>query len=95
MGGTKPVIEQDQTLMRRLSCSFLSAKLRRVISLRSAISNVARWSSLYQMLKRYIAPKPHISDVDDNNLDDLLLPTNEEKKTGCSHCCLVSESSAR
>ncbi len=51
------IIEKVRAVMKKLSYPILAAELRKHTHLRAKCSNVTRWSSTSQMLKRYIQIK--------------------------------------
>ena len=47
------IISKVQSIMRKLSYQIPAANLRQFTHLRAVLNNETRWSSTYQMLKRY------------------------------------------
>ncbi len=63
--------------MRKLRYPIAAAKLRQHTHLRAKIHNVTRWSCTLAMLDRYNAIKEFISELDIEEVTDLI-PTARE-----------------
>lgn len=83
----REVIAEDEdavkcvhSLMVKLRTPLLRAKLYEHTHLRAKLSNDTRWTSIYEMLRRHVALREHVSKLDDIDLDDLLLPASSERR---------------
>lgn len=68
-----PEVGHVRELMRKLSYQIPAARLRRLTHLKAKIDNDTRWSSTYEMLKRYIDIKDVLPELGMPEIDDLLL----------------------
>lgn len=79
------VIEKVQAIMKKLSYQIPAAKLRRFTLLKAKQRNVTRWSSTYDMLRRYRELKEFLPKLDDVELESILL--SEEEDILVDHLC--------
>lgn len=68
-------IEKVQKIMKKLSCQLPAAKLRRFTHLKAKQNNVTRWSSTYDMLKRYVELREFLTLLD---IPDIFLSSRED-----------------
>lgn len=85
MAGHVDTIESVRVLMKRLSYQIPAARLRRHTKLRAKQDCETRWSSTFQMMKRYIALRPAIAQLDLPEIDDLLPPSHHHNEV--VHLC--------
>lgn len=71
-------ITKVNDLMKKLSYQIPAAKLRRFTHLKAKISNETRWSSTYNMLKRYIEIKEYLPQLELPEIDELLLSDQDD-----------------
>ncbi|RHX97760.1 hypothetical protein DYB25_012277 [Aphanomyces astaci] len=74
------VIDKDNTLMTKLRFTLPAARLRRVTPLRAIKLSATRWSSTFNMLKRYIELKPFLLAIADDSIDVLRLNVVEDRE---------------
>eukprot|EP00171_Calliarthron_tuberculosum_P021824 IDg21824t1 len=74
------IINKVQSLMRKLKHPIPAAKLRKFTHLRAKLSNVTRWSSTVNMLKRYCEIREDIDRIDIEGIDEFI-PDRRERKT--------------
>ena len=67
-------------LMSKLRNLLLSAKLRKLTTLRPKLRNVTRWSSTYDVLRRHKELKPFLSKIDSVEIDELELSLSETRQ---------------
>lgn len=67
------VNENIQVLMRKPSCSILSAHLLKATALKLIVVNLKHWGSTFRMLQHYMYLKKHVSNICDHSLEALLL----------------------
>ncbi len=74
------IIDKVLQVMVRLHDLLLSAKLRRLTHLRPVLSTETRWSSVYEMLRRYIRIREHLSSLDSEEIDDIALTNHDNRR---------------
>lgn len=67
-------------LMQKLRTPTIAARLRRKTFLKAKLSNETRWSSSFEMLRRYSEIKAFVSDLHDPVVDELLPNTAQDRK---------------
>lgn len=71
------LLKKMNRMMIKLRGLLLSARLRRFTQLRPKIRNPTRWSSTYDMMKRYKQLSPFFSDIDSSEIVELALSPSE------------------
>lgn len=72
------IIARQLNLVRKLSFQISGAKLRCFTSLQPKLATLTRWSSVHDMVKRYLAPHSFILKIDLDELQALLLTDDED-----------------
>jgi len=74
------ILAKVTKIMSKLSNLVLGAKLRKFTNLRPVKRNATRWSSSLEMLLRYERLKGFLSDLESEEIDDLILGTIEGRR---------------
>ncbi|RHY69411.1 hypothetical protein DYB34_008694 [Aphanomyces astaci] len=74
------VIDKVNALMTKLRFTLPAARLRHVTPLRAITLSATRWSSTFNMLKRYIELKPFLLAIADDSIDVLRLNVVEDRE---------------
>ena len=77
-------ISKVQELMHKLCYHIPAAMLRRLTPLSAFTANVTRWSSTHAMLKRYVAIREFITEIDLTEISLLLLSSEGKTPLKCS-----------
>ena len=73
------LVEKIKKLASKLKHGLPAAKLRRHTPLASVTRNQTRWSSTFEMLKRYTQIREYIRLIGDADIDDLCLTPRENR----------------
>ncbi len=65
--------------MQRFQNPVPAAKLREHTDLRAKYSIATRWSSTIEMIRRYVEIRDYMTQVELDDIDDLLLPPRQDK----------------
>lgn len=76
----KHLFDKIQRLMVKLKYGLLAAHLRKLTPYCALLMNETRWSSAYQMMKRYVLLRSFIASLDDAVVDALLPSPGEERQ---------------
>eukprot|EP00171_Calliarthron_tuberculosum_P001888 IDg1888t1 len=82
------VLEKVHTLMSKLKTLTLGAKLFKLTNLKSKTRNATRWSSTYEMLRRYQRIRDCLQKLDSLDVDRLCLTSADNRRVDSLMCQL-------
>lgn len=88
MNKEQNLLSKINTLMLKLRTLLMSDKLQQHTTIRPLLRNETRWSSSFEMCKRYVEIRDYLSSLDSAEMDDMSLTVSANRKLDSLLICL-------